>query len=319
MKAAVLHNYGTNPKYQEFTTPIPQNENETILSVKASSLKQLDKLKASGKHYTSYPELPTTVGIDGAGILDDGTRVYSWGKTGMFAEKAIVERNKCTVIPDGVDFEIAAALPNALLGSDAALLYRGNIQPGNTVLINGSTGVTGKIAVQMAKNRGADYIIATGRNETILQELQSLGADITISLSQPAEDIISQISTLHKNHKIDIVLDYLWGTPAELVLKALKTFPSHKVKFVSVGEMANQTINLPSGILRSSQIELLGSGIGSIAQQDIDNYLQNVLPSVYKLHAEGKLVIDIETAYLKDIESIWDTKENPGKRLVIKI
>ncbi len=319
MKAAVLHSYGTNPKYQEFASPIPQNEDETILSVKASSLKQLDRLKASGKHYTSYPELPTTIGVDGVGILDDGTRVYSWGKTGMFAEKAIVERNKCTVIPDGVDFEVAAALPNALLGSDAALLYRGNIRPENTVLINGATGVTGKIAVQMAKNRGADYIIATGRNETILQELQSLGADITISLSQPAEDIISQISSLHKNHKIDIVLDYLWGTPAELVLKALKTFPSHKVKFVSVGEMANQTINLPSGILRSSQIELLGSGIGSIAQQDIDNYLQNVLPSVYKLHAEGKLVIDIETAYLKDIESIWDTKENPGKRLVIKI
>ena len=319
MKAAVLYKEGTTPKYNDFTDPIPTNENEVVVNVKAFSLKNIDKMKAAGNHYSHYPNLPVVVGIDGAGILEDGTKIYAWGKTGMLAEKAIVEKNKWAVLPDTISFELAAALPNALIGSDAALLYRAKMQPGQTILINGATGVTGKVAVQMAKHRGAAKVIVTGRNPEILEELKSLGADEVISLMQDDTSIISQIQQFHKESPIDIVLDYLWGHPVELILQAFKPLPPRKLLIVTVGEMAGSAIAMPSGILRSTQIELLGSGIGSIPYPDITKYMQEALPDVFELAADGKLKMDIEISELKDVETIWNQAEKPGSRMVITI
>lgn len=318
MKAAVLHELGTRPKFETFNDPQPNSE-QVIVAVKAASIKQLDKIKASGKHYTKYPHFPIVVGTDGTGTLEDGTPIYAWGITGMLAEKALVQKDNWTVLPDGITFEVAAALPNALIGSDMALLYRAKMEAGQTILINGATGVTGKIAMQMAKYRGASKIIVTGRNEEILNELKALGADEIISLKQNDEAIIEQIQQIHNDSRIDIVLDYLWGHPVELILQAFKSLPPRRIKLVTVGEMAGSTISLASGTLRSTQIELLGSGIGSITPSEMTSYMKDVLPTIFKLAASGELVIDIETVPLSDIESIWNKQEQPGKRFVTLI
>jgi NADPH:quinone reductase-like Zn-dependent oxidoreductase len=173
MKAGIVHQLGTNPVYGDFENPEPQ-AGQQIISVKAAAIKQVDRSIVAGRHYTSLPQLPVVPGIDGAGLLQDGTPIYAWGITGMFAEQALVKTGKWTVLPAGIDFALAAALPNALVGSDMALLYRAKMEAGQTVLINGTTGVTGKIAVQMAKNRGAKKVIVTGRNQEILNELLQL-------------------------------------------------------------------------------------------------------------------------------------------------
>lgn len=318
MKAAVLHQLGTNPKFETINDPQPTSE-QTIITIKAAAIKQLDKIKASGKHYTKYPYFPIAVGTDGTGILEDGTRIYASGITGMLAEKALVQKGNWTVLPDGISFETAAALPNALIGSDMALLYRAKMEAGQTILINGATGVTGKIAVQIAKYRGASRIIVTGRNETILNELKELGADEIISLQQNDATILEQLQNIHETTPIDIVLDYLWGHPMELILQAFKSLPPRKIKIVTVGEMAGTNISLPSGTLRSTQIELLGSGIGSLSMNEIATYMKEILPSVFELAANGKLIIDIELAKLKDIETVWTKQEQPGKRFVVTI
>lgn len=315
MKAAVLHELGTNPKFETFNDPQANTEQATI-TVKAAAIKQLDKIKASGKHYTKYPYLPIVIGTDGTGILEDGTPIYAWGITGMLAEKALVQKNNWTVLPDGLSFETAAALPNALIGSDMALLYRAKMEAGQTILINGATGVTGKIAVQIAKYRGASKIIVTGRNEDTLIELKTFGADEIISLKQDDETIVKQIQQIHNNYPIDIVLDYLWGHPVELILQAFKSLPPRKVKLVTVGEMAGSNISLASGTLRSTQIELLGSGIGSITPEEIASYIKDILPTIFELAASGKMIIDIEAFPLSKIEQIWNKQEEPGKRFV---
>jgi NADPH:quinone reductase-like Zn-dependent oxidoreductase len=317
MKAAVLHQLGTSPKFEEFAAPQPSNEREVVVNVKAAAIKQVDKSKASGKHYTNYPQLPVVVGIDGAGLLEDGTRIYAWGVTGMMAEQALVHKGRWAVIPDNLDIAVAAALPNALVGSDMALLYRAKMDKGQTILINGATGVTGKIAVQMAKNRGAAKVIVTGRNEEILEELKSLGADETINLKQEDDTIIQQLTDSYNNQPFDIVLDYLWGHPMELILRTLKDFTPRQIKIVTVGEMAGAQINIPSGLLRSTKIELLGSGIGSISREELAEYMKDTLPAILRLAAEGLLTMDIETVPLADIESTWTKPETPGSRFVI--
>ncbi len=319
MKAAVLHKSGTIPKYEEFSVPTPENEEQVLLTVKASSIKQLDKLKVSGKHYTSFPSFPTTVGVDGAGILENGKRVYATGITGMIAEKALIKKDNWTELPDSLDFETAAALPNALIGSDMALLYRAKIKTGEVLLINGATGITGKIAVQAAKYRGASKIIVTGRDAESLQYLKELGADETISLKDNDETIINRLTELYKQTPFDIILDYIWGHPAELILSSLKEMKSHPVRIVTIGEMAGATIPLPSSLLRSKPIEILGSGIGSLRQEDFSHYTSTVLPEMFQLAAKGKLKIDIETVELKDIEAAWQKNSDSRKRTVVKI
>ena len=66
---------GAAPRYEDFADPTP-NENEAVVSVKAASLKTSDKMIADGSHYASVGQLPAVVGLDGMGLLEDGTRVY---------------------------------------------------------------------------------------------------------------------------------------------------------------------------------------------------------------------------------------------------
>jgi len=321
MKAAVLHQLGSIPIYEEFPTPIPQNENQLILNIKSSALKNLDKLRAGGKHYASYTDLPVVVGIDGVGVLEDGTRVYAQGITGMMAENALISKNSYTILPDKIDNLTAAALPNTVIGATMALRFRAKMKKGDVVLINGATGVTGQIAVQIAKLDGASTIIVTGRNSVSLEKLKSLGADVIVSLMQDDESLINQLKEIHRITPVNIVIDYLWGHPVEMIINALKgggvnNFTS-KVRLVTVGSMAGENINLASGTLRSSAIEILGSGIGSISKEEMHLFNTEILPEMFQLAAEGKLSIETESVPLSEIETIWNYKSAPGKRLVV--
>lgn len=320
MKAAILQQFGKAPQYGDFPEPVPENEQQIVMTVKAASIKQLDKAKASGNHYTSNASLPAVVGFDGAGVLDDGRRVYAMGLTGMLAEKALIDKDKWVPLPDNIDFKLAAALPNMLLGSDMALLYRGGIKRGDVILINGATGVTGMVATQVARLHGASKVIVTGRNPDSLRQLKELGADETISLKQDDELFVSQLTAIQNATPIDIVLDYIWGHPIELILSALGgASVVHPVKIVSVGEMAGATIALSGSSLRSHPIEILGSGFGSMTPEQVQIYMKDVLPSIFNMASEGKIKIDIESASLKDVEEAWTKKYPSGLRVVVEM
>ncbi|GAB4016212.1 quinone oxidoreductase family protein [Spirosoma koreense] len=320
MKAAILQEEGTLPSYGDIQPPIPDNDQQTLISVKAAAIKQLDLLKASGNHYTHYPSFPAVVGVDGVGVLADGQRIYAMGLSGMMAEQALVATNRWTAVPDGLDDTLAAALPNALLGSDAALRHRAQIKKGDVVLINGATGITGLVAVQVAKFHGAKTVIATGRNPATLQTLTELGADEVVSLQQADEAVIQQLQEIYARTPIDIVQDYLWGHPIELILAALKTIPNHQhTRIVTVGEMAGASISLDSGLLRSRDIEFIGSGIGSLSLQAIGHYMQHELPEMLSLAATGKLTLPFRTVPLSDVAQAWQQATKSSERIVITI
>lgn len=317
MKAAILKQIGTIPFYGKSEEPVAENDNQILVKVKASSIKQLDLSKAAGKHYTSYEKLPTVVGMDGVAILENNQRIYAMGITGMMAEKAFVQKNNWAVVPDGLDDCTAAALPNFLVGSDVALRVKGKIKAGDIVLVNGATGSTGMMAVQMAKYHNAGFIIATGRNPQVLEKLKELGADLTISINQPEENIINDFKDAYRSHPFDIVVDYLWGRPSEMLLEALSQLPSLKeTKIITVGGMAGSTISLQSANLRSKNIVLMGSGIGSIPKEVITDYLVKSLPDIFEYAAAGKLQVDLKIFPLEEVENAWGLNESG---VVIKI
>jgi len=320
MKAAVLKHLGDVPVYGDFPDPTPQNADQLVLKVKAAALKNIDKLKTAPGTYLSYRELPAVVGIDGVGVLEDGTTVYAQGITGMMAEKALITKGRYTVLPDGIDLALAAALPNAVLGSAMALHARAKLKAGDVVVINGATGVTGKVAVQVAKHLGASRVIAIGRNESALQKLKALGADDIVHLGEDDKAVVHRLKEIEKQTPVDIVIDYLWGRPAELLIQALRVegpnTNMHKIKLVTVGDMAGHNMTLNSSALRSADIEILGSGLGNLTPKDFMEFGAVLLPKMFALAVEGKLTLDTHKEDLKDIHAAWHSPAN-GKRIVL--
>jgi len=323
MKAAVIYQRGEMPQYADADEPVIQNADELLISVKAAAIKHFDKGRASGKHYstTDIKQNATVIGGDGVGVLANGTRVFALGVSGMIAEKATIEKSRMVKLPYGLDDAIAAALPNAVAGSAMALRFRAAIQKGETVLINGATGFTGKIAVQVAKHYGAKKVIVTGRNEQSLQSLIALGADELVSVKQDDETFVAKIKEIHSNTPIDIIIDYLWGHTAELILSALKGKGSftHKTRFVSIGAVTGDKIQLSAENLRSVDLQLSGSGLGSWTKDEMKKLFTEIIPEMFQLAANGKLKAETVNVNLKDINTLWDMEVPGGKRLVITL
>lgn len=322
MKAAVVYQKGEMPQCIEFPEPQINNDNECLLTVKAAAIKHFDKASASGKHYSANAnqQIATVIGGDGVGLLADGTRVFAFGR-GMIAEKAVVEKSRMIRLPDAIDDASAAALPNAVAGSAMALRFRAAMKGGETLLINGATSFTGKIALQLAKFYGAHRIIVTGRNEQTLRSLLVLGANEIVSLNQSDEDFIAQIKKIHNDTPIDIILDYLWGRTAECILAALKGkgLYTHPTRFVSIGAVTGDIIQLSAENLRSVDLRLSGSGLGSWTKEQMQQLFSQILPQTFALAAENKLKLDTEKVKLENIEKLWGIKWSGGKRLVVTI
>lgn len=323
MKAAVVFEKGNAPQYADFQEPKVTQESEILVFVKAASIKNLDKARASGKHYSTENEVhqPTIIGSDGVGLLEDGKKVYFFSKKGTVAEKAVADKKMMVNIPEQLDFSTAAALPNAVMGSAMALKFKAGIQPGNVVLVNGATGITGRIAVQIAKVYGAKKIIVTGRNEKSLQALLQLGADEVVSLHLNDEDFKSKIKEIHNETPIDIVLDYIWGHSVEMILSAFKgdgTF-SHKTKLITIGGMSGDNIQLSSQILRATDIQISGSGLGSWTKEESALLFSEIIPEMFQAVVDGKIKIETEDVDIKNIESAWNAEIQTGKRLVVRI
>jgi NADPH:quinone reductase-like Zn-dependent oxidoreductase len=317
MNAAVIESFDRAPRYATFGEPEPQ-EGEVLIQVRASALSNLVKSQASGKHYSKTTEMPFVPGNDGVGILPDGQRVYFLNPRapfGTMAEWSVVPAERTIPIPESMTDAVAAALGNPGLATWAALIGRARFEKGETVLVNGATGVAGKQAIQAAKFLGARRVIATGREQAALERLQELGADEIISLEQ-SDDLLEQSfrRVLH-DEGVNVVLDYLWGRSAGLIFKSASGHGDPKgeprIRFIQIGSISGDSIPLPAAELRSSGLELLGSGLGSLSA---DRILES-LSTMYESAASAGLKIEVEAVALRDVEAQWDTFQS-GRRLV---
>jgi NADPH2:quinone reductase len=182
------------------------------------------------------------------------------------AEVAVVPREFCFPLPAGIDDDTAAALPNPGVSAWLSLTHRAKLARGETVLVLGATGVTGQLAVQIAKLLGAGRVVGVGRNERVLARLGDLGADATIQLDQAPkalkEAYLSEMGEAGFQG-FDVILDYLWGEPTEALLAAVTksefAVAGKDTRLVQVGESAGATIQLPAAVLRSTAVTILGT------------------------------------------------------------
>jgi len=317
MKAAVLHELGRTPRCEEFAEPTA-GKDEAVVRVRAASLKAIDRQLASGSHYASPRELPVVCGTDGVGELEDGTRVFFGGPRrpyGAMAECTVAPRAFCFAVPADIDDDTAAALPNPGVSAWLSLTHRARLAAGETVLILGATGVTGQLAVQIAKLLGAKRVIGAGRNERVLGRLRELGADATIQLEQPEGSLKDAFAREGGDAGFDVIIDYVWGRPTETLLAAITKSEFAKVtketRLVQVGESAGATIALAAAVLRSTALTILGTA-GIPSREVLADAMQHVMTRA----ARGELRIETERVALADIESVWQRPES-GRRVVV--
>ena len=325
MNAAVVQSFEAPPTFSTFADPVPNPDaGEVLVNVTAAALHRIVKSLANGTHYGSAGILPFVPGVDGVGLLQSpfgdlpaGTRVLFGSARppfGTFAQQSLASGHMLIPVPAAIPDATAAAIANPAMSSAVALL-RAKFVPGESVLILGATGVSGQLAVQIAKSRGARRVVATGRNPEALEKLRSLGADEIISLDQDQPHLTTQFKDEFDHSTPDIVLDYLWGPPAEALLAAITqrglNHAAPRIRYIQIGNMVCPTINLPAATLRSSGLELLGSGFGSASLSQI----RQALIAFFDQIATNPLQFALKTAPLSEITTLWNN-EDQGVRLV---
>ena len=317
MKAAVLHKLGTNPRYEDFAEPVAQ-DGEVLVRVRAAALKAVEKQMAAGSHYASPKELPAICGVDGVGTLEDGARVFFGGPRkpfGTMAERAVAPRAFCFPIPDTIDDATAAALPNPGVSAYLVLTHTAKLSSGETVLILGATGVTGKLAVQIARLLGACRIVGAGRNREALGRLRELGADAVIQLDQPEAELTKSFVREAGKDGFNVVIDYVWGKSTETFLAALTqseiTSIGSETRLIQVGESAAPVISLPAAVLRSRALTIRGTA--GIPPREA---LATAMKQVMDWAAAGQLAIETETIPLAQVQEAWQRSER-SRRIVL--
>jgi NADPH:quinone reductase-like Zn-dependent oxidoreductase len=316
VKAAVVDHAGGIPHYEDFPDP-EVGEGQVLLTVEAVAVENVDRAIVAGTHYTAAPfqaALPAIPCFDGIGRMPDGTLVGFGGLTppyGSLAQHAVVPAAYAQPIPEGIEPQTAAVLSSAI--SAMCMRTAAGLSPGETVLIPGATGVAGRLAVKVARLLGAGCIVATGRDDDALRELAALGVDAVINTAVEDDDLVQAFRD-NAGHGYDVVVDYLWGRPAELLTRSLipESFAMPKAtRLVQIGESAGSAIQLTGDALRTSGLEIYGAG------RNMATGIAAAYQQVVEWIRSGELTIDVATMPLSQIEKAWTRTDLRGIRLVI--
>ncbi|MEJ8573687.1 quinone oxidoreductase family protein [Microbaculum marinum] len=269
MKAAVVTSFGAAPEFGTFPEPVAA-DGETVVTVAAAPLSPIVRALAAGTHYASGTTAGFVPGVDGIGTDPDGRRVYFLfpkSPFGSMAQKSLVSSGMLVPVPEELADDRAAAIATAGLASWVALTRRARLARGETVLVTGANGAAGRMALQVARHLGASRTIAVARNDAKLEELD---ADVKIPLHDDAAGALRAAF----DEGVDVVLDFVWGEPAIRVLQAAagnrgSGAGEPRLRYVQLGTAAGGEIPVRGDLLRSSGLELMGSGIGSVAISDL--------------------------------------------------
>ncbi|HET8952290.1 MAG TPA: zinc-binding alcohol dehydrogenase family protein [Solirubrobacteraceae bacterium] len=310
MNAAVLHEHGATPRYGPFEDPEP-GDGAVVLEVAAAGLHHLDLLKASGRFYMDPPPLPSAVGTDGVGRLEDGRRVYfdeTVAPFGSMAERALARDTALFDMDEGIDDVTAAALGNTGLGAWLAVTERSGLERGDTLLVLGC-GAFGTLAVQIARLHGAGRIVAADRGGDRLERLRERGADAVVALDE--EDDLPAAFRAAAEGDLDVTIDTLWGEPATAAIQAAARHARH----LQVGHIAGLEITLPATALRSVSLDLRGFRVDHPPPE----VRRKGFLALTRHVAQGDIAVDLEAIPLEQVETAWERqcRAEGGAKLVL--
>ncbi len=304
MRAALVEQIGEAPVVGETSEP-QRGEGQALVQVTAAALNPIDISISLGKFYGGTPDVPYVMGREAVGRvvegdqLDPGTQIWFHPPVGgAFAEYAIADEAQAIVLPEGTDHSLAAALGIAGMTGWLAVEWRAHLRGGERVLVLGATGVVGLVAVQAARILGAERIVAAGRDADALEEAREAGAHEVITLDAEF------------GGPYDVVIDPLWGAPAEAAVKAA----GFSARYVQLGQSAGAEATLRSGDIRGKSLAILGFTLGHVPQDK----QKAAFARLIELASSGELKIERETLPLDWVGEAWRRQQDsPHRKLVL--
>ncbi|MBV2217663.1 MAG: NADPH:quinone oxidoreductase family protein [Diaphorobacter nitroreducens] len=275
--------------WTELPDPAPK-AGEVLVEIRAASLNFPDLLIVQNK-YQIKPPLPFVPGSEFAGVvqavgdgvthLQVGQNVACLSGTGGFATHTIAPAARCIPLPDGFGHVDAAAFIMTYATSYHALLDRGQLQAGETVLVLGAAGGVGTAAIQIAKAKGARVIAAASTDEKCDVCLK-LGADAVINYS--VEDLRDAAKSLTDGRGPDVIYDPVGGALAEPAFRSIAWRGRYLVVGFASGPIPSLPLNLP--LLKGASV--VGVFWGEFAKRE-PQANASMMGTLLQWYAQGKI------------------------------
>ena len=267
----------------------PPGKGEMRLRLKACSVNFPDILMVQGK-YQFKPALPFAPGMEGAGLVaavgegvtkfKPGDRVVAGLRTGGFAEEANAAEAACRAIPGTMDFAEAAAYPAAYLTAYVALVCRGRLQKGETLLVHGASGGVGLAAVEMGKLLGAT-VIATSASDEKLKVVKSRGADHVLNVTKGFREHVKELTG---GRGADVIYDPVGGDVFDESVRCIAWNGRLLIIGFTSGRIPSVSVNMP--LIKGFSV--VGVRAGEYGRRDPEAGRANI-EAVDRLAAEGKI------------------------------
>ena len=299
MKAILCKEYGPAETLVIEDVPSPEVKGRGVkVRVKAAGLNFPDTLIIENK-YQLKPSLPFSPGGEMAGEVIEvgdkvtrfkvGDRVAGLTGYGAFAEEVIVPEQNLLPVPDGMSDEKAAAFTMVYGTSYYALKQRGNLQPGETLLVLGASGGVGLATVELGKAMGGKVIAAASSAEK-LAVAKEAGADELINYTEePLKDAVKKLT---HSKGVDVIYDPVGGDFTEQALRAMGWNGRHLI----IGFAAGDIPKIPANLTLLKGCSVVGVFWGSFTQREPEASAQNMM-ELMKLYAEGKIDPKISAVY----------------------
>ena len=299
MKAILCTAYGPPESLivEDVPSPVP-GPGEAVIAVKAASVNFPDVLIIENK-YQVKPPLPFSPGSELAGIVKtvgDGVTTFKAGDRvmaitgyGAFAEEVKTEARRMLAIPDGMDFATAAAFGLTYATSEHALVDRGALKAGETLLVLGAAGGVGLAAIEIGKILGA-RVIACASTGDKLAVCREHGADETINYA--TEDLRERIKALTAGAGADVVYDPVGGAYTELALRSI----AWRGRLLVVGFAAGEIPKIPLNLTLLKGCSIVGVFWGDWARREPQHFAE-AMARLGRWYADGRLTPHISATF----------------------
>ena len=299
MKAVVCKAWGPPESLViEDRPPLEAAPGKVVVSVKAASVKFSDTLIIQNK-YQTQPKLPFIPGSEVTGVVKSvgagvdgwkvGDRVSAQTTYGGYAEEVSAEPDRLAALPESIDFASATGLSSTYGTSYYALIDRGQLRAGETLLVLGAAGGVGLAAVEIGKVLGA-RVIACASSEEKLAVCRAHGADETINYV--SEDMRARVKAITKGNGVDVIYDPVGGPYSELALRDMAWGGRLLVIGFTAGDIPRIPLNLP--LIKGCSI--VGVWIGAFAKRDPVRHRANAV-EIWKWFAAGKIKPHVSAKY----------------------
>lgn len=271
MRALICEQFGPPEALRVHEQPTPQpGPGEVLIGVRAASVNYPDALMVQGK-YQVRPPLPFVPGAEAAGVVEavgEGVRhlkvgqpVAAYTGTGAFASHLVADARVVLPLPAGLPFDVASALPLAYGTVMHAIIDRGQLQAGETLLVLGAAGGTGLAAVMIGKALGARVIAGVSTPEKA-EIARAHGADAVIEYGR--EDLRERLKVLTGGQGPDVIFDPVGDRWTEPAFRSIAWGGRYLVVGFAGGEIPKLPLNLP--LLKGASV--VGVFWGEFARRD---------------------------------------------------